>query len=44
LLQFHGQQSRYKVVWVRDGQAAIQRVKNEPCLWKEMLETVEAGR
>ncbi len=44
LLQFHGQQSRFKVVWVRDGQAAIQKVKNELCPWKEMLEAVDARR
>jgi hypothetical protein len=33
-----GQQARFKVVWVRDGQAAIQKLKDELCLWKELLE------
>lgn len=33
-----GQEARFKVVWVRDGQAAIQRLKDELCLWKELLE------
>lgn len=30
-------QAKFKVVWVRDGQAAVQRFKDEPCPWKEVL-------
>ena len=31
--------ARFRVVWVRDGQVAVQKLKNEPCLWQELLET-----
>ena len=31
--------SRFRVVWLRDGQVAVQKLKGEPCLWEEMLET-----
>ena len=38
LLQRNGQQAKFRVVWVRDGQAAIQRLKGEVCPWEEMME------
>jgi hypothetical protein len=31
--------ARYRVVWLRDSQVAIQKLQNEPCLWQEVLET-----
>lgn len=33
-----GHQARFKIVWVRDGRAAIQKLRDEPCLWKDLLE------
>ncbi len=35
-------QAKFKIVWVRDGQAAVQRLKGEPCPWQEVLEEVGA--
>lgn len=31
--------ARFRVIWFRDGQVAVQKLRNEPCLWEEMLET-----
>ncbi len=37
-VQQDGHQSKFKIVWVRDGRAAVQKFKDEPCPWKELLE------
>lgn len=42
LVQRSGIQSKFRVVWIRDGQAAIQKLHDEPCPWKEMLQEVES--
>ena len=34
--------AKFKIVWVRDSQAAVHRLKGEPCPWQEMLEEVGA--
>ena len=30
-------QAKFKVVWIRNGQAAVQKFKDEPCPWGELL-------
>jgi hypothetical protein len=30
-------QAKFKVVWIRNGQAAVQKFKDEPCPWEELL-------
>jgi len=45
-VQQNGHQSKFKIVWVLDGQAAVQKFKDEPCPWGELLgiEAVGTGR
>jgi hypothetical protein len=43
LLQRGGDQAKFKIVWVRDGQAAVQRLKDEPCLWDDLLQSRALG-
>src|ERR1700758_2396670 len=38
ILQRNGLISRFRVVWLRDGQVAVHKLQNEPCLWQEVLE------
>ncbi len=42
LVRTAGHQGKFKIVWVRDSQAAVHRLNGEPCPWKEMLEAVGA--
>lgn len=42
-LERDGLIARFKVVWVRDGLAAIHKLKNEPCLWQEEVERQASG-
>lgn len=44
LVRTASHQAKFKIVWVRDSQAAIHRLNGEPCPWQEMLEVVAAGR
>jgi hypothetical protein len=41
-VQQDGRRSKFKIVWVRDGRAAVQKFKDEPCPWKELLEGMSA--
>jgi hypothetical protein len=42
-LQREGKEAKFKVVWVRDGLAAVQRAKDEPCLWEDLLQPRALG-
>lgn len=36
-VQQNHSQAKFKIVWVRDGQAAVQKLKDEPSPWGELL-------
>jgi hypothetical protein len=42
-IQRDGLIARFRVVWLRDGQVAVQKLKHEPCLWLEVLENRASG-
>ncbi len=37
LLRTVNRQAKFKIVWVRDGKAAVQRLKGEPCPWEKSV-------
>ena len=43
LVRYKETQARFRVIWVRDGRAAVQRRSDEPCPWPELLSRTKSA-
>ena len=37
-VRYEDSQARFRVIWTRDGRAAVQRHSHEPCPWEKLLQ------